>query len=62
MIEEIKTKNCTPCCHLNYDNKQDCENIADKMCMCCSSPRCEEHADGKCQYGGMGFIDIPGVD
>lgn len=47
------------CEHLDYNNRQDCEEEAEVMCMCCSVPLCSEHAGlGRCDYGGMGFIDI----
>ena len=46
------------CEHLDFDNKRDCENEAEYMCMCCSASVCSEHKDTSCPYGGMGYIDL----
>lgn len=47
------------CEHIDYDNKRDCEENAEVMCMCCAVPMCREHGYGNCQFGGMGFIELP---
>ena len=46
------------CSHLNYDNERDCNEDAEYICMCCSEPVCSGHNEGKCPYGGEGFIEI----
>jgi hypothetical protein len=46
------------CEHIDYDNKRDCEEEAETMCMCCSAKMCSDHSRGKCPFGGMGFIEL----
>jgi hypothetical protein len=46
------------CEHINFDNERDCENEAEYMCMCCSSPVCSEHKERDCPFGGMGYIEL----
>lgn len=57
----MKKKNRTiqpNCEHLDWDNQRDCENGAEYMCMCCSTPVCSEHKERECPYGGMGYIEL----
>ena len=54
-----KKKQLRPTCqHLNWDNKHDCKNKAEYVCMCCNEPVCAEHKKRECPYGGMGYIEI----
>ena len=54
-----KKKEIKPICeHIDWDNQRDCEEEAEVMCMCCSTPLCREHGHGQCEYGGMGFLDL----
>lgn len=55
----MKKKRLKPFCeHINWDNERDCNNEAEYICMCCSSPTCEEHKKSECPYGGMGYIEL----
>lgn len=46
------------CEHLDWDNKHDCNNEAEYVCMCCGAGVCQEHKERECPYGGMGYIEI----
>lgn len=46
------------CEHLDYDNRNDCEEEAVMICQCCGAGACEEHGIGRCPYGGKSFIEI----
>ncbi len=46
------------CEHKDYNNNYDCENGAEYICMCCSSPTCQEHVRFQCPFGGMGYIEV----
>lgn len=52
------TKHKPECEHIDWNNKRDCEEKAEYMCMCCASPVCQEHKASECPYGGMGYIEI----
>lgn len=51
----VKTRECE---HQDFDNKRDCHEEAEWVCMCCGSPTCPEHKDKNCQFGGMGYIEL----
>lgn len=58
-IKKGMKKELRPICeHIGWDNERDCEEEAEFMCQCCSSPTCPEHKDRECPYGGMGYIDL----
>lgn len=54
-----KRKHFNPdCAHLDYDNKRDCHEESEFMCMCCGQPVCREHKEKSCPYGGMGYVEL----
>jgi hypothetical protein len=54
----MKKKIKPTCEHIDFDNKRDCKNKAEYICLCCGVPVCQEHKTKECPYGGMGFIEI----
>lgn len=54
----MKKKRFIKCTHLDWDNQQDCEEQAEKACLCCAMPVCLEHNEKICPYGGEPYMDI----